>query len=78
MPMCTGWNDKLIPEILVDLYNHMDEEEKAGWSEEAAETLIADMVKYDRERGYEPLPYGVEDVYTFIRELIRQDEEDSE
>lgn len=78
MPMCTASNDSLIPEILVDLYNHMDDEEKAFWSRSSAETLIDDMVKYDRERGYEPLPYEVEDVYTFIREVIIQDKEDSE
>lgn len=70
-------DDDIIPEILADLYNNMDEDEKASWSREAALILIDDMVRYDRSRGLEPLPYELEDVYTFILALIRQDAEES-
>ena len=70
-------DDDIIPEILADLYNNMDEDEKASWSREAALILIDDMVRYDKSRGFEPLSYEQEDVYTFILALIRQDAEDS-
>lgn len=70
-------DDDIIPEILVVLYNNMDEEEKASWSQETALILIGDMVRYDQSRGFEPLPYEQEDVYTFILALIQQDAEDS-
>ena len=70
-------DDDIIPEILVILYNNMDEEEKASWSREAALILIDDMVRYDQSRGLEPLQYELEDVYTFILALIRQDYDES-
>ena len=76
--MCTSWNDEVIPDILVDAYNNMSKEDKAYWSRSEARILIEDMKKYDQARGYKPLSYDLEDVYTFIRELILQDSEDTE
>ncbi len=70
-------DDDIIPEILVDLYNNMDDADKAAWSREAAQILIDDMIRYDRSHGYQPLAYELEDVFTFILALIRQDAENS-
>ena len=66
--------DETVMKVIVDVFNHMDEGERACWSPERAKVVVSDQIRWDKERGFTPLSYDPEDFYDTIRALIEQDE----
>ena len=65
-------------ELIAHLYSLMDDEEKEGWSRQAAEDMVADQRRYEIDHGFTPREYDACDFYETIAELIEQDAEDGE
>lgn len=60
-------------ELIAHLYSLMDDEEKDGWSQQAAETMVADQRRYEIDHGITPREYDAQEFYEIIAELIAQD-----
>lgn len=69
-------NDERIMDIIVDIYNQMDEDDKASFSLEEAQYMVEDQIQIDRDHGRKPMEYDPELFYDTICQLIRQDAED--
>lgn len=65
--------DELIMEIICKTYSYMDEDACKHWSIENAKDVVHDLKLYDKEKGWETLPYDANDFYDTIKEFIKQD-----
>ena len=65
-------------ELIAHLYGIMDEDEKADWSPEAAEDMVADQRRYEIKQGITPHEYDARDFFETIAELIAQDKENED
>lgn len=61
-------------DVIVEIYNHMDDSDKDGFTLEDAE----DQIRMDKEAGREPLAYDPQFFYDTIVDLMEQDAEDAE
>ena len=68
--------DEAIMRIILKVYDAMDEQDRATWSLEEAEKVVADQILMDKERSLTPLPYEAEDFYDTICALIALDREE--
>jgi len=64
-------------ELIAHLYSMMDDEEKDGWSRQAAEEMVADQRRYEIDHGITPRDYDACDFYETIAELIEQGSTDT-
>lgn len=71
-------NDERVMDLIVDIYNNMNDEDKAGFTLEAAKEMVKDQAEIDFSQGREPLEYDPQLFYGVIREFIEQDAEDGE
>lgn len=71
-------NDERVMELIVEIYNHMDEGDKEAFALENAKEMVEDQIRMDKEAGREPLNYDPQFFYEVIREFIEQDAEDGE
>lgn len=69
-------DDERIMDLIVDIYNQMDEEDKATFTLETAKEMVKDQIEIDFSHGREPLDYDPQDFYEVICEFIQQDAED--
>mgnify|MGYP000379325918 FL=1 len=44
-------------DIIVEIYNHMDDSDKDAFTLEDAEDMVADQIRMDKEAGRESLAY---------------------
>ena len=65
-------------DIIVEIYNHMDDSDKDAFTLEDAEDMVADQIRMDKEAGREPLDYDPQFFYDNIRDLMEQDAEDED
>ena len=65
-------------EIIVEIYNNMDDGDKEAFTLEDAENMVADQIRMDKEAGREPLDYDPQFFYDTIVSLMEQDAEDTE
>lgn len=65
-------------DIIVEIYNHMDDGDKEAFTLEDAENMVADQIRMDKEAGREPLDYDPQFFYDTIVSLMEQDAEDTE
>lgn len=65
-------------DIIVEIYNHMDDGDKEAFTLEDAEDMVADQIRMDKEAGREPLDYDPQFFYDAIVSLMEQDAEDTE
>lgn len=63
-------------DVIVEIYNHMDDSDKDAFTLEDAEDMVADQIKMDKEEGREPLAYDPQFFYDTIVDLMEQDAED--
>ena len=63
---------------IVDIYNNMNDEDKAGFTLETAKEMVKDQIDIDFSHGREPQEYDPQLFYEVIREFIEQDAEDGE
>ena len=71
-------NDEKVMDLIVDIYNNMNDEDKAGFTLETAKEMVKDQIEIDFSHGREPLEYDPQHFYEVIREFIEQDAEDGE
>ena len=71
-------DDERIMDLIVDIYNQMDEDDKASFTLEEAENMVKDQIEIDFSHGREPLDYDPQDFYEVICEFIQQDAEDED
>lgn len=71
-------NDEKVMDLIVDIYNNMSDEDKVGFTLEAAKEMVKDQIEIDFSHGREPLEYDPQFFYEAIREFIEQDAEDGE
>lgn len=71
-------NDESVMDLIVDIYNNMNDEDKTGFTLETAKEMVKDQIRMDKEAGREPLEYDPQFFYEVIREFIEQDAEDGE
>ena len=45
-------------DVIVEIYNHMDDSDKDGFTLEDAEDMVEDQIRMDKESGREPLAYA--------------------
>lgn len=62
-------------DVIVEIYNHMDDSDKEGFTLEDAEDMVEDQIRMDKEAGREPLAYDPQFFYDTIVELMEQDAE---
>ena len=62
-------------DVIVVIYNHMDDSDKDGFTLEDAEDMVEDQIRMDKEAGREPLAYDPQFFYDTIVELMEQEEE---
>lgn len=65
-------------DIIVEIYNHMNDNDKEAFTLEDAEDMVADQIRMDKEAGREPLDYDPQFFYDTIVSLMEQDAEDAE
>ena len=65
-------------DLILDIYNNMNDEDKAGFTLETAKEMVKDKIEIDFSHGREPLDYDPRLFYEVIREFIEQDVEDGE
>lgn len=70
--------EEIMMELIVEIYNHMDEGDKEAFALENAKEMVEDQIRMDKEAGREPLNYDPQFFYEVIREFIEQDAEDGE
>ena len=63
-------NDERVMDLIVDIYNNMNDEDKAGFTLEAAKEMVKDQIEIDFSQGREPLEYDPQLFYEVIREFI--------
>ena len=62
-------------DVIVEIYNHMDDSDKDAFTLEDAEDMVEDQIRMDKEAGREPLAYDPQFLYDTIVELMEQDAE---
>ena len=62
-------------DVIVEIYNHMDDSDKDGFTLEDAEDMVEDQIRMDKEAGRESLAYDLQFFYDTIVELMEQDAE---
>lgn len=62
-------------DVIVEIYNHMDDSDKDAFTLEDAEDMVEDQIRMDKEAGREPLAYDPQFFYDTIVELMEQDAE---
>lgn len=62
-------------DVIVEIYNHMDDSDKDAFTLEAAEDMVEDQIRMDKEAGREPLAYDPRFFYDTIVKLMEQDAE---
>ena len=65
-------------DIIVEIYNHMDDGDKEAFTLEDAEDMVTDQIRMDKEAGRESLDYDPQFFYDTIMSLMEQDAEDTE
>lgn len=65
-------------DIIVEIYNHMDDGDKEAFTLEDAENMVTDQIRMDKEAGRESLAYDPQFFYDTIVDLMEQDAEDAE
>ena len=65
-------------ELIIEIYNHMDDGDKDAFTLEDAEDMVADQIRMDKDAGREPLDYDPQFFYDSIVDLMEQDAEDTE
>lgn len=60
-------------ELLCQLYDNMDEADKASWSLKAAQDMIDDQHTYERDRGLTEGTYDATFWYEAIAEMMEED-----
>ena len=65
-------------EVIIEIYNHMDDGDKDAFTLEDAEDMVADQIRMDKDAGREPLDYDPQFFYDSIVDLMEQDAEDTE
>ena len=68
--------DERIMDLIVDIYNNMDDKDKATFTLETAKEMVEDQIQIDKNHGRKPLEYDPEIFYDTICEFIQQDAED--
>ena len=68
--------EERVMDVIVEIYNHMDDGDKEAFTLEGTEEMVADQIKMDKEAGLEPLAYDPQFFYDTIVDLMRQDGED--
>lgn len=68
--------EERVMDVIVEIYNHMDDGDKEAFTLEDAEEMVADQIKMDKEAGLELLAYDPQFFYDTIVDLMRQDDED--
>ena len=71
-------DDERIMDLIVDIYNQMDEDDKASFTLEEAENMVKDQIEIDFSHGREPLDYDPQLFYEVICEFIQQGAEDED
>ena len=71
-------NGEKVMDLIVDIYNNMNDEDKAGFTLETAKEMVKDQIEIDFSHGREPLDYDQQLFYEVICEFIQQDAEDGE
>ena len=70
--------EEIMMDIIVEIYNHMDEGDKEAFTLEDAKEMVEDQIRMDKEAGREPLDYDPHFFYDNIRDLMEQDAEDED
>ena len=70
--------EEIMMDIIVEIYNHMDEGDKEAFTLEDAKEMVEDQIRMDKEAGREPLDYDPQFFYDNIRDLMEQDAEDED
>ena len=70
--------EEIMMDIIVEIYNHMDEGDKEAFTLEDAEEMVEDQILMDKNVGREPLEYDPHFFYDSIMDLIEQDAEDED
>ena len=70
--------EEIMMDIIVEIYNHMDEGDKEAFTLEDAEEMVEDQILMDKNAGREPLEYDPHFFYDSIMDLIEQDAEDED
>ena len=70
--------DERIMDLIVDIYNNMDADDKAAFTMEIAKEMVEDQIQIDKNHGRELLKYDPELFYDTICEFIQQDAEDED
>ena len=70
--------EEIMMDIIVEIYNHMDEGDKEAFTLEDAKEMVEDQIRMDKEAGREPLDYDPQFFYDNIRGLVEQDAEDED
>ena len=65
-------------DIIIEIYNNMDDGDKEAFTLEDAEDMVADQIRMDKDAGREPLDYDPQFFYDSIVDLMEQDAEDTE
>ena len=71
-------NDERVMDLIVDIYNNMNDEDKDSFTLETAKEMVKDQIEIDFSHGREPLEYDPQVFYEVIQEFIEQDAEDGE
>ena len=51
-------NDEKVMDLIVDIYNNMNDEDKAGFTLETAKEMVKAQIEIDFSHGREPLEYA--------------------
>ena len=70
--------EEIMMDIIVEIYNHMDEGDKEAFTLEDAKEMVEDQILMDKNAGREPLEYDPHFFYGSIMDLIEQDAEDED
>lgn len=70
--------EEIMMELIVEIYNHMDEGDKEAFALENAKEMVEDQIRMDKEAGREPLNYDPQYFYDSIRDLMEQDAENED
>ena len=59
-------------DVIVEIYNHMDDSDKDAFTLEDAEDMVEDQIRMDKEAGREPLAYDPQFFYDTVVESLRK------
>ena len=65
-------------DIIIEIYDHMDDGDKDAFTLEDAEEMVADQIKMDKAEGRELLEYDPQFFYDTIMDFMEQDAEEDE